>query len=339
MKPAPKTSLDAATVLARARRVLEMESRAVAHLSESLDARFVRAIELLLACTGKVVVSGMGKSGHVSRKIAATLASTGTPALFLHPAEGAHGDLGVVSTADVVLAISQSGETEELCRILPSLKRLGVPVIAITGRPGSTLGTFAEVCLEIPVKEEACPLGLAPTSSTTATMALGDALAVGVLEERGFRTEDFAANHPGGSLGRRLLLRVEDVMLGGDAIPMVAESTPLADAIYEISSKKLGVTGVADASGTMIGVFTDGDLRRAVQTAAKSGAGAGWMLEPIGARMTRNAKRITRARLAVEALQLMEKHKITSLFVFENETDAKPVGVVHLHDLVKAGLG
>lgn len=343
MSSAPKSTLQPVDVIERGRRVLEIEARSVATLAQRLDARFVRAVEILLASKGKIVVTGMGKSGHVCRKIAATLASTGTPALFLHPGEGAHGDLGVVSADDAVIAISQSGETEELCRILPSLKRLGVPVIAMTGKPGSTLGTAGEVCLDVSVAEEACPLGLAPTSSTTATLAMGDALAIAVLEARGFRPEDFAANHPGGSLGRKLLLRVEDVMHGGAALPLVPETTPVADAIYEISSKKLGVTGVLDAAGSLAGVFTDGDLRRTIQNAAKAGAdpakAGGALFAPVCTVMTRNPKRIGRGRLAVDALALMQAHKITSLFVFEDDSAKAPVGIVHLHDLVRAGLG
>jgi arabinose-5-phosphate isomerase len=342
MSTSPKTKLNPAEVIERGRKVLELEARSVSDLSGRLDARFVRAVELMLACTGKVVVTGMGKSGHVCRKIAATLASTGSPALFLHPGEGAHGDLGVVSSGDVVIAISQSGETEELCRILPSLKRLGVPVIAVTGKPGSTLGTSGDVCLDVSVAEEACPLGLAPTSSTTATLAMGDALAIAVLEARGFRAEDFAANHPGGSLGRKLLLRVEDVMHSGAAIPLVPESMPVADAIYEISSKKLGVTGVLDDMGNLSGVFTDGDLRRTIQNTAKANtdptkAGAA-LFAAVASVMTRNPKRIARRQLAVDALNVMQTYKITSLFVFEDETSTKPAGVVHLHDLLKAGL-
>lgn len=337
MKPAKKTQTASPDVLARGRRVLELEAKSVADLAKRLDARFVGAVERLLACKGKIVVTGMGKSGHVCRKIAATLASTGSPAIFLHPGEGAHGDLGVVVAGDVVIAISQSGETEELCRILPSLKRLGVGIVAMTGKVSSTLAQAADVVLDISVAEEACPLGLAPTSSTTACLAMGDALAVAVLEARGFRAEDFAANHPGGSLGKRLLLRVEDLMHGGDAIPLVPEKTPLADAIYEISSKKMGVTGVVDAKGRLTGVFSDGDLRRAIQKGKK---GFGELLsKPIGEQMSASPKRITKDKLAVEALQKMEDHKITSLFVFESETDAKPVGILHLHDLVRAGLG
>ncbi len=330
--------VDSAFVLARARRVLDLESRSVAALAERLDAGFVRAVELVLAAKGKVVVTGMGKSGHVCRKIAATLASTGSPALFLHPGEGAHGDLGVVAASDVVIAVSQSGETEELCRILPSLKRLGVPVIAMTGRPGSQLGTAGEVCLDVSVAEEACALGLAPTSSTTATLAMGDALAVAVLEARGFKAEEFAANHPGGALGRRLLLRVEDVMHSGSAVPIVGEEVPLADAIVEISSKRLGVAGVVDASGRLVGVFTDGDLRRAVQAPRPEAWDAGFLRDPIGRRMSRSPKRIERQRLAVDALRRMEQHQITALFVVDRDGDDRPVGIVHLHDLIKAGL-
>lgn len=342
MSTASKPALVPAEVIDRGRKVLELEARSVSALAARLDTSFVRAVELLLGCRGKVVVTGMGKSGHVCRKIAATLASTGSPALFLHPGEGAHGDLGVVATGDVVVAISQSGETEEVCRILPSLKRLGIPVIAVTGKPSSTLGTAGEVCLDVSVAEEACPLGLAPTSSTTATLAMGDALAIAVLEARGFRAEDFAANHPGGSLGRKLLLRVEDVMHSGAAIPLVPEAMALADAIYEISSKKLGVTGVLDDAGNLSGVFTDGDLRRTIQNTAKGNtdpakAGAA-LFSPVHSVMTRNPKRITRQRLAVEALNIMQNHKITSLFVFDDDLSARPAGVVHLHDLLKAGL-
>lgn len=342
MSTAAKSRLNPADVIERGKKVLDLESRSVAALSGRLDARFVRAVELVLACTGKVVVTGMGKSGHVCRKIAATLASTGTPALFLHPGEGAHGDLGVIASGDLVIAISQSGETEELVRILASLKRLGVPVIAVTGKPGSTLGTSGEVCLDVSVEEEACPLGLAPTSSTTATLAMGDALAIAVLEARGFRAEDFAANHPGGSLGRKLLLRVEDVMHTGAAVPLVPEAMPLADAIYEISSKKLGVTGVLDDAGNLSGVFTDGDLRRTIQNTAKGNtdpakAGAA-LFSTVASVMTRNPKRITKSRLAVDALNVMQQFKITSLFVFEDDTARKPAGIVHLHDLLKAGL-
>ncbi len=338
MQPAAKVRLDASQVLSRAKAVLELEAAAVSALAGRLDGRFVRAVELVLGCSGKIVVTGMGKSGHVCRKISATLASTGSPALFLHPGEGAHGDLGVIASGDVVLAISQSGETEELVRILPSLKRLGVPVIAMTGKPASTLAAAADVALDTSVKEEACPMGLAPTASTTATLALGDALAVAVLEARGFRAEDFAANHPGGSLGRRLLLRVEDVMHGGEGMPLVSESTSIADAIHVVSSKRLGVTGVVNAGGDLVGVFTDGDLRRAIQAAAAARTNADWIFEPVSTRMTRNAKRIEKNRLAVDALNRMEEFKITSLFVFESAEATKPVGIVHLHDLVKAGL-
>lgn len=338
MQPKRKTRLDPKPILARAKAVLALEAASVSALVDRLDERFVRAVELILGCTGKIVVTGMGKSGHVCRKIAATLASTGSPALFLHPGEGAHGDLGVVGAGDLVLAISQSGETEELVRILPSLKRLGVPVIAMTGKPQSTLAIAAEVALDTSVKEEACPMGLAPTASTTATLALGDALAVSVLEARGFRPDEFAANHPGGSLGRRLLLRVEDVMHGGPGVPLVSTTTTIADAIHEVSSKRLGVTGVLDAKGNLVGAFTDGDLRRAIQAAAEKKQGAEWIFEPVSTRMSKSPKRIEKNRLAVDALNKMEEHKITSLFVFESSEATKPIGIVHLHDLVKAGL-
>ena len=274
----------------------------------------------------------MGKSGLICQKIAATMASTGTPALFLHPAEGIHGDLGMLMKGDVVIAVSNSGETEEIARILPVIKRMGLPLIAMSGNPKSTLARAGDVFLDISVREEACPLGLAPTASTTATLAMGDALAVALLVERGFKEEDFALFHPGGALGKRLLLRVEDIMHSGAAVPMVPESTLLKEALFEITSKKLGITGVASGDGRLLGVFTDGDLRRAL------GAGIEVLNRPIGELSNRNPKRILRGNLAAKALQKMEEHSITSLFVFEGEEDQVPVGIIHLHDLLKAGV-
>jgi arabinose-5-phosphate isomerase len=278
------------------------------------------------------VITGMGKSGLIGQKIAATMASTGTPALFLHPAEGVHGDLGMIMRGDVVIAISNSGETDELLRILPAVKRLGACLIAMSGSRASTLGRAGDVFVNIAVGEEACPLGLAPTSSATATLAMGDALAICVLLKRGFRAEDYAILHPGGSLGRRLLLTVDDLMHSGDALPLLAETAPMREAILVISAKRLGVTGVVDAEGRLTGVITDGDLRRAL---AKWGD---FLDRPAGEVMTRQPKRILRGELAARALQRMEEHVITSLFVFESEGEQKPIGIIHVHDLLKAGI-
>lgn len=315
-----------------ARQVLQIEADAVHALKERLNEDFVKAIKILLACEGKVVVTGMGKSGLICHKIAATMASTGTPTFFLHPAEGIHGDLGMLSRGDVVIAVSYSGETEEICRILPVIKRMGLPLIAMSGRPTSTLGIAGDVHLDISVAEEACPLGLAPTASTTATLAMGDALAVALLNERGFRAEDFAMFHPGGALGKKLLLRVEDLMHKGGDIPLVSPDTLLRDALFEITSKKLGVTGVVDAAGLLLGVFTDGDLRRMMERGLET------LQLPIADAMSTSPKRILRRNLAAKALQIMEQHAITSLFVFEDEQSQVPIGIIHLHDLLRAGV-
>ena len=315
-----------------ARRVLRIEVEALQALSARLDASFDRAVELILACQGRVVISGMGKSGLICQKIAATMASTGTPTLFLHPAEGIHGDLGMLMKGDVVIAVSNSGETEEITRILPVIKRMGLPLIAMSGNPRSTLAKAGDVFLDISVKEEACPLGLAPTASTTATLAMGDALAVALLERRGFRAEDFALFHPGGALGKRLLLRVEDLMHSGAALPLVEEATPLREALFEITSKKLGVTGVRNGQGELVGVFSDGDLRRSIDQ------GLDVLNRPVAELMSRNPKRIVRSELAAKAVQKMEEHSITSLFVFADAESLVPVGIIHLHDLLKAGV-
>jgi arabinose-5-phosphate isomerase len=315
-----------------AKRVLQIEAEAVLALAERINGDFERAVEMILACKGRVVITGMGKSGLICQKIASTMASTGTPTLFLHPAEGIHGDLGMLMKGDVVIAVSNSGTTEEIVRILPVIKRMGLPLIALAGNPSSPLARAGDVFLDISVREEACPLGLAPTASTTVTLALGDALAVALLECRGFREEDFALFHPGGALGRKLLLRVEDLMHSGSDLPMVEERTPLKVALFEITSKKLGITGVRDASGALIGVFTDGDLRRSLEK------GFEVLESPIGDLITRNPKRILRSNLAAKALQLMETHVITSLFVFEEEEGQIPVGIIHMHDLLKAGV-
>lgn len=319
-------------IIETAKHVLRVEAEAVLALLDRIDARFVEAVEMILACKGRVVITGMGKSGLICQKVAATMASTGTPALFLHPAEGIHGDLGMLMRGDVVMAVSNSGETEEITRILPVIKRMGLPLIAMTGKPNSTLARAGDVLLDISVKEEACPLGLAPTASTTATVAMGDALAVALLIRRGFKEEDFALFHPGGALGKRLLLRVEDLMHAGDAIPLVAQEVPLKEALFEITSKKLGITGVLDGQGGLVGVFSDGDLRRSIEK------GLDALNRPISEVMAVKPKRILRDNLAAKAMQKMEQYSITSLFVFEAEESREPVGIIHLHDLLKAGV-
>lgn len=323
---ARRTSRDVAA------QALEIEAAAINDLVGRLDACFDRAVELVLACQGKVVVTGMGKSGLVGQKIASTLASTGTPAFFLHPAEGTHGDIGVLHRHDVLLAVSYSGETEEVLRLLPLLRRLGLPLIAMSGRPRSTLGRAADVVLDCSVRQEACPFNLAPTASTTAAVALGDALAMALIERRGFRAEDFALLHPGGALGRRLLLTVGDLMRTGDAIPRVRPGTLMRDVLFEISSKMAGVTGVVDDAGRLVGVITDGDLRRALQVHGDDLLGR--RAEEV---MTRQPKRIEKDALAAQALRLMEG-KITSLFVFGSPADEVPLGLLHIHDLLKAGV-
>lgn len=319
-------------IIEEARKVIRIEADALMALADSINGEFERAVRLILATKGRVVVTGMGKSGLIGQKIASTMASTGTPAFFLHPAEGIHGDLGMIMKGDVVIAISNSGETEEVVRILPIIKRIGASLVSMSGNPKSSLAKAGDVFLDISVKEEACPLGLAPTASTTATLAMGDALAVALLIERGFRPEDFALFHPGGSLGKKLLLTVGDLMHGGDSLPLVAADTPMSDALFVITSKGLGVTGVVDAGGDLLGVITDGDLRRALSR------GVAILELRASELMSRNPKRILRGDLAAKALQRMEQYSITSLFVFEGDDDQKPVGVVHLHDLLKAGL-
>jgi arabinose-5-phosphate isomerase len=319
-------------VLEEARKVLRIEGQSIFDLAERIDESFLQAVDILFHCKGKVVLMGMGKSGLVGRKIASTFASTGTPAFFLHPAEGLNGDFGMLAREDVIIAISNSGETRELVDVLPLIKRYGNRMIALTGHSKSTLAKAADVNLDIHVKEEACPLGLAPTASTTATLALGDALAVTVMEKKGFREEDFALLHPGGSLGKRLLLKVENLMHGGEAFPMVSEKALMKDVIFEITSKRLGVTGVRNAEGSLVGVITDGDLRRALER-------FGDLLNRQAFEvMTKNPKRIEKDALAAQAVQRMEEFSITSLFVFDSVFDKAPIGVIHLHDLLKAGV-
>ncbi len=319
-------------ILEEAKRVIRVEAEALHALADRIDGEFERSVELILASKGRVVVTGMGKSGLIGLKIASTMASTGTPAFFLHPAEGIHGDLGMIMKGDVVIALSNSGETEELLRILPVIKRLGASLVAMTGNPASTLARSGDVVLDISVKEEACPLGLAPTASTTATLAMGDALAIALLSRRGFGADDFALFHPGGALGKKLLLTVSDMMHTGEAVPLVHEETLMREALFEITAKKLGITGVLDRDGRLVGVITDGDLRRALER------GIDIINQPATALMSKNPKRIRSAELAARALQQMEQFSITTLFVFEDVKSDAPVGVVHLHDLLKAGI-
>jgi arabinose-5-phosphate isomerase len=317
-------------ILAEGRRVLEIEARAVEALIERLDEPFVKAVDALVRCKGKVVVSGMGKSGLIGQKIAATLASTGTSSFFLHPAEGVHGDLGMLARRDVLLAISNSGETQELLQLLPFVKRLGIPVIAFTGRTNSTLAKNSDVVLDVSVSEEACPMGLAPTASTTATLALGDALAVALLQKREFKEEDFARFHPGGTLGRRLLVKVKDLMHAEPDIPTVPASVGGMAAMLEMTAKKLGMTTVVDQDGLLLGVITDGDLRRFIQR------GTDLVNTTAGELATTNPKTIGPDELAAKAVEMMERFSITTLVVTEDERNIR--GVIHLHDLLKNGI-
>ncbi len=329
--PAPLlVSLTDAELVALGRATLTIEAAAVAALGHRLDGDFVRACRLCLANRGRVVVTGMGKSGHIGGKIAATLASTGTPAFFLHPAEAIHGDIGMITRDDLVLALSNSGETAELLTIVPVLKRLGVPLIALTGDPRSALARAADVSLDVSVAAEACPLNLAPTASTTATLAMGDALAVALLRLRGFTEDDFARSHPGGSLGRRLLLHVTDVMHTGDEIPRVGPDDTVSRGLLEMSNKGLGMTSVIDANGRLEGVFTDGDLRRALDRRIDVHD------TPMRAVMTVDCRTIGPRELAAEAVLLMERHRITALVVV-NE-DRTVVGALNVHDLLRAGV-
>lgn len=325
-----KSSFNARQMTELGRAVIETEAAAVNALLERLDQRFEQACRYLLECRGRIVVTGMGKSGHIGNKIAATLASTGSPAFFVHPGEASHGDLGMITAEDVVLALSNSGETSELLVILPLLKRLGTPLIAMTGQPQSTLARESEVHLDVSVTKEACPLGLAPTSSTTVALVMGDALAVALLQARGFTAEDFALSHPGGTLGRRLLLHVSDIMHSGEALPVVTEQSSLHDTLEQMSAKGLGMTAVVDAGGKLAGVYTDGDLRRTLK-------------QPVDIHrlkvtevMTRNCKTVAPDMLAAEALQLMQEKKINGLLVVDDEQ--RLVGAFNMHDLLRAGV-
>ncbi|MCE0731437.1 KpsF/GutQ family sugar-phosphate isomerase [Halomonas sp. G15] len=313
-----------------AKRTLRLEQQAVGALVARLDDAFDSACELILACHGRVVVTGMGKSGHIAGKIAATLASTGTPAFFVHPGEASHGDLGMITPGDVVLALSNSGETAEVTALLPLLKRMKVPLISMTGRPASSLARHAEAHLDVGVEREACPLDLAPTASTTAALAMGDALAVALLESRGFTAEDFALSHPGGSLGKRLLLRVGDLMHSGDRLPRVALGSPLRDALLEITRQGLGFTCVVAPDGRLAGVYTDGDLRRTLDQHSDL---TGLTVDEV---MTCPGKRVSPETLAAEAVSLMEDHRISALAVVDDE--GRPVGALHMHDLLASGV-
>ncbi|MGN6665735.1 MAG: arabinose 5-phosphate isomerase KdsD [Trinickia sp.] len=311
--------------LALAREVLDIEADAVRGLRDQVDERFVAAVDFLLRCRGRVVVSGIGKSGHIARKLAATLASTGTPAFFVHPAEASHGDLGMVTQDDVFIALSNSGESEELVAILPLVKRLGAKLIAMTGRPQSTLATLADVHLYAGVHKEACPLELAPTASTTAALALGDALAMAVLDARGFSADDFARSHPGGALGRRLLTYVRDVMRTGDQLPKVNANATVRDALFQLTSKRMGMTAIVDELGRVEGIFTDGDLRRVLERTGD------FRELPIAEVMTRAPRSIGADHLAVEAVESMERHRINQMLVVD--TDGKLIGALNMHDL------
>ncbi|MEZ5464987.1 MAG: KpsF/GutQ family sugar-phosphate isomerase [Lysobacteraceae bacterium] len=324
-----KVDLNPAALKASAISVIDTEAEALEALKAQIDEAFVDACRVIYAGPGRVVTIGMGKSGHIARKIAATFASTGTPAFYVHPGEASHGDLGMITDADVVLALSNSGETDELLTIVPVLKRQGNVMIAATGRPQSTLARLADIHLDVSVPAEACPLGLAPTSSTTAALVMGDALAIALLEARGFTDQDFARSHPAGSLGRRLLLRISDIMHDGVEVPRVGPQASLSDAVVEMSRKRLGMTAIVDADDRLLGVFTDGDLRRALDESAVD-----LRATPVTEAMTREPKTIGADRLAVEAARLMEAHQINGLVVIDDERHV--VGALNIHDLLRA---
>jgi arabinose-5-phosphate isomerase len=310
--------------------VIETETQAIAELSKRIDHRFAAACQHLLACEGRIVVIGMGKSGHIGNKIASTLASTGSAAFFVHPSEASHGDLGMITKKDAVLAISNSGETAEIVILLPNIQRLGIPLITLTGNPNSTLARIATINIDVSVAAEACPLGLAPTSSTTATLVMGDAVAVALLKARGFTTADFAFAHPGGTLGKRLLLQIDYFMHTGDSIPKVAEQTWVTDALLEMTQKRLGMTTVINAAGKLLGIFTDGDLRRALDKKLNLHQ------SKVKDVMTSPCKTLTPGTLAAEALQLMQTLKITSFPVIDQQNTV--LGIIHIHDLISAGI-
>ncbi|MEK7846234.1 MAG: KpsF/GutQ family sugar-phosphate isomerase [Nitrospinota bacterium] len=317
-------------IIEQAKKVFQIESKAIASLVDRIGENFIRAVELIYNCKGRVVVTGMGKSGIIGKKIASTMASLGTPALFLHSAEGVHGDLGMVTRGDVVISISNSGETEEILKLIPIIKRFNIELIAITGNINSTLAKRSDVVLDVSVDEEACPWNIVPTASTAASLAMGDALAIALLDKKGFKKNDFALLHPGGSLGRSLLLTVNDLMHQGDAIPVVRENSMLKDVIYEISSKRLGVTTVVNTDGILKGIVTDGDLRRLLEKKRD-------IFEITASEiMSKNPKIIDKNELVAKALQIMEQYSITSLLIVDGKNS--PTGIVHLHDLLKAGV-
>ena len=320
--------MDAARLLALAERVLRLEAESVLALAARLDQRFIAAVDLIYRCRGRVIVTGMGKSSHVARKVAATMASTGTPAYFLHPAEGVHGDVGIVAQGDVAVVFSNSGETDELLAVLPAIKRLSVAVVLLTGNAASSLARQADVVLDVGVREEACPMNLAPTSSTTAALAMGDALAMALLELRGLRPEDYAALHPAGALGWRALVKVRDLMHTGEALPVVTEGATMKQVLEEMTDKRRGMTTVVDAAGRLVGIITDGDLRR-LQL-----AGGTVLDRRAGECMTRNPKRIDADALAATALAMMEAHQITSLVIVDDA--GRPAAFIHLHDILSS---
>ncbi len=310
--------------------VIETEAQAIFELSQRIDQRFEHACELLLACKGRIVVTGMGKSGHIGKKIAATFSSTGSPAFFMHPGEASHGDLGMITRQDIVLAISNSGSTHELLILLPLLKRLEVPLITLTGNPESMLAKSADINLDVSIHQEACPLGLAPTTSTTVSLVMGDALAIALLQARGFSAEDFALSHPGGTLGKRLLLRIDEMAHTGDELPQVSEQATIRTALLEVTAKKLGMTCVVDNQGTLTGIYTDGDVRRTLTMDYDINT------TPLSMVMTRNCRTVQKGLLAAEALAIMQKYSITSLVIVDDQN--VPTGVIHLHDLLRAGV-
>jgi len=315
-----------------ARRVLRIEAESIFSLIDKIDENFVSAVECISRCQGKIVLTGIGKSGLISKKIASTLASTGTPAFFMHPAEGIHGDLGMLSAKDIVIIVSHSGETEEIIQLMPIFKRMSLLKIVITGNSESTLASRGDIIINTSVEKEACPWGLIPTSSSTAALAVGDALAIAILDKKGFKEENFAILHPGGSLGKRLLLRVEDIMHKGREIPLVNQNTLVKEALFEMTSKRLGITGVVDKNKKLLGIITDGDLRRALEKHDNI------LNVPASEIMTANPKLILQDALAAQALQLMEKHSITSLFVYKKSSKINLSGIIHMHDILKEGI-
>ncbi|APG28942.1 D-arabinose 5-phosphate isomerase [Syntrophotalea acetylenivorans] len=315
-----------------AHQVVQDEIDALIQMKERINGEFSTAVNMILACEGRLIITGMGKSGHVGQKIAATMASTGTPSFFVHPAESVHGDLGRITKEDVVLAISNSGETEEVLRLLPAIKRMGSKLISMCGRPESTLSRAGDIYLDVSVPKEACTLGLAPTSSTTAALVMGDALAVALLNEKGFKAEDFALCHPSGALGKRLLLRVEDIMHKEAAIPLAPQECSVQNALFTITEKKLGVVGVVKKDKELVGVFTDGDLRRLLLN-----EGPECLNKVLAEVMSANPKRILASTMAAKSMQKMKEYHITSLFVFENDESISPLGIIHIHDLINSG--